>query len=92
MINKIVNINDIVFKEVEYGDELYDSILNRGVAIPIKVIKKDRKYECIDGNKRLSILKKLSKINKKFEKVYIMIVNDFSKSGSGFWGNTRNKH
>ncbi|NLC96084.1 MAG: ParB N-terminal domain-containing protein [Erysipelotrichaceae bacterium] len=92
MINKIVNINDIVFKEVEYGDELYDSILNRGVAIPIKVIKKDQKYECIDGNKRLSILKKLSKINKKFEKVYIMIVNDFSKSGSGFWGNTRNKH
>ena len=52
----------------------------------------DKGYECIDGHKRLSVLSDLSKIDVKYNYVIVMIVDDFTKAGSGYWGNTRNKH
>ena len=30
--------------------------------------------------------------DKKFEMIPVMIMNDYSKAGSAFWGNTQNKH
>lgn len=92
MINRLIELKDIKFNCINFDIDLYESILKRGILIPIRVRLKDDVYECIDGHKRLSVLKKLSKTDEKFNKVMVMIVNDFSKAGSGYWGNTRNKH
>lgn len=73
--------------------QLIASIAVRGVAIAIKVkqIAEDE-YLCIDGHKRLNALEILAKKDIKFSKVPCVIKNDFSKAGSGYWGNTKNKH
>ncbi len=92
MINRLIELKDIKFNCINFDIDLYESILKRGILIPIRVRLKDDVYECIDGHKRLSVLKELSKTDEKFNKVMVMIVNDFSKAGSGYWGNTRNKH
>ena len=92
MINRLIELKDIKFNCINFDIDLYESILKRGILIPIRVRLKDDVYECIDGRKRLSVLKELSKTDEKFNKVMVMIVNDFSKAGSGYWGNTRNKH
>ena len=91
MINTIVDIDEIEFEYIEDTD-LYESIKERGVAIPVKVNKLDNSYKCIDGNKRLSACKKLCATNEKYRRIPIMIMNDYSKAGSAFWGNTQNKH
>ena len=64
----------------------------RGIAIPIHVEKYEDKYKCIDGHKRLTCALELSKENDKYRRIPIMILNDYSKAGSSFWGNTQNKH
>lgn len=92
MINKTVDLASISFEEVPYSKELYESIATRGIAIPIKVEVKEDGFLCVDGKKRLTIAKQLAKENPKFNRIPIMITNDFSKSGSAFWGNTQNKH
>ena len=92
MINKSVNIDEIIYIKKEYDSNLYESIIKRGVSIPIRVKAMDKGYECIDGHKRLSVLSDLSKIDVKYNYVIVMIVNDFTKAGSGYWGITRNKH
>ncbi len=91
MINKTVHLDEIRF---EYSDPgtLVDSIRRRGVAIPVQVNVTDTGYECIDGRKRLSACRILSEEDASFEKIPVMILNDYSKSGSSFWGNTQNKH
>ncbi len=76
----------------EPDDKLIDSIRIRGVAIPVRVIIKDNKYVCVDGQKRLSACALLGKEEEKFLQIPIMILNDFSKSGSSYWGNTQNHH
>lgn len=87
MINKKISVKEIEFNYVEYKQDLYESIKERGVSIPVKVLRDKNGYKCIDGHKRLSILQDLH-----IETVTIMLKNDFSKAGSGYWGNTRNKH
>jgi ParB-like chromosome segregation protein Spo0J len=91
MINTIVSLDEIKYKE-EDPQALLESIRNRGVAIPVQVNQRDGYYECVDGNKRLSACALLAKKDKKFKRIPIMILNDFSKSGSSFWGNTQNHH
>ena len=91
MINTIVSIDEIRFTYKEPG-RLLDSIRKRGMAISVQVKKRDGYYECVDGHKRLSACQELSKEDDKFKRIPIMILNDFSKAGSGFWGNTQNKH
>lgn len=91
MINTIVDIKQIHYTKVDPGNLLH-SIEKRGVAIPVQVNVRDGYYECIDGNKRLSACQILMQINEKFSKIPVVLMNDYSKSGSGFWGNTRNHH
>jgi ParB-like chromosome segregation protein Spo0J len=91
MINTIVDIKDIQFREEDPG-KLLDSIEKRGVAIPVQVNVRDGYYECLDGNKRLTACKRLIEKNEKFRKIPVVLMNDYSKAGSGFWGNTRNHH
>ena len=91
MINKKVHISKIHFTHIE-SESLIESIAKRGVAIAVQVNVHDDYYECLDGNKRLTACKILSLQDKKFEIVPVMIMNDYSKAGSAFWGNTQNKH
>ena len=91
MINTIVDI-DLIDFEYKEDDEIIASIKKRGIAIPVQVEKYEEKYKCIDGSKRLTAALILSKENEKFRKIPIMILNDYSKAGSTFWGNTQNKH
>ena len=91
MINKKVHISKIHFMHIE-SETFIDSIAKRGVAIAVQVNAYDDYYEYVDGNKRLTACEILSLQDKKFEMVPVMIMNDYSKAGSAFWGNTQNKH
>lgn len=92
MINTIVNIDEIDYEKEDPGEMILDSIRKRGVAIAIQVNRKDERYVCVDGRKRLTACQILSRENPKFQRVPIMILNDYSKAGSAFWGNTQNLH
>lgn len=92
MINTICDIHEIKFK-IKDCKNLLSSIETRGVAIPVQVNRtNDGTYECVDGNARLSACAILAKKDKRFRRIPIMILNDYSKAGSSFWGNTQNKH
>ena len=93
MINTIVDIKDIHYTYTDPG-HLLESIKKRGVAIAVKRLVNVREgyYECIDGNKRLSACQILSEKNDKFRRIPVVLMNDYSHAGSGFWGNTRNHH
>lgn len=91
MINTIVDIDQIHFEQVDPGN-LLDSIAKRGVAIPVQVNVRDGYYECTDGRRRLSACRILCADDQKFRRIPVMLMNDYSKAGSGFWGDTRNKH
>ncbi len=93
MINTIVDIEKIEFEEEEVSSSFLNSIEMRGIAIPVHVncIDKDT-YQCIDGRKRLTACKKLMIKDDKFRRIPVMLMNDFSKAGSSFWGNTQNHH
>lgn len=91
MINTIVNLDEIHFQKKEPG-QLTASIRARGIAIPVQVNQMDEGYECMDGNKRLSACAILAEEDAKFKRIPIMILNNYSKSGSAFWGNTQNHH
>lgn len=91
MINKKVSLDLIRYETKEAGD-LLQSIRERGVAIPVQVDEEENSYVCIDGHKRLSACALLAEENPKFAMVPVMIRNNYTKAGSGFWGNTRNKH
>lgn len=91
MINTIVSLEEIEYEQEDPGD-LLDSISKRGIAIAVHVNRTENGYVCIDGRKRLSACAILAKDNPKFQRIPIMILNDYSKAGSAYWGNTQNKH
>lgn len=91
MINRTVSINEIRFIEKDPG-ELTDSIRKRGIAIPVQVNADEEGFICVDGHKRLSASKILAAEDERFGMIPIMILNDYSKAGSAFWGNTQNHH
>lgn len=91
MINTIVSINEIQYETVEC-ERLVDSIRQRGIAIPIQVNRVESGYQCVDGNARLSACALLAQSDARFTNIPVMILNDFSKAGSSFWGNTQNRH
>ncbi len=92
MINTIVNLQEIDFEEKQPGDELLESIRIRGVAIAVRVNRTETGYICVDGRKRLTACRILGQEDQKYLRVPVMLMNDFSKSGSAFWGNTQNHH
>lgn len=51
----------------------------------------DEGIHCVDGHKRLSACSVLEKTENKEMEINCMITNDYSKSGSTFWG-ARNHH
>ena len=91
MINRTVDLEMIRFVYTDPGD-LLESIRRRHIAIPVQVNATDEGYECVDGNKRLSACLILSKEDPSFARIPVMILNDYSKAGSAFWGNTQNHH
>lgn len=91
MINTIVNLKEITYTYTD-PDMLLESIAKRGVAIPVQVNRKDSGYVCVDGNRRLSACEELGKTDPRFLRIPVVLMNDYSKAGSGFWGNTQNKH
>jgi ParB-like chromosome segregation protein Spo0J len=91
MINTIVKLQEIHY-ETKAPGILLESIRKRGMAIPVQCNARDGYYECVDGNRRLSALALLAKEDPKYERVEILILNDYSKAGSSFWGNTQNLH
>lgn len=92
MINTIVKLDQIEWEREEPGEVLLDSIRKRGVAIPVHVNRIENGYACVDGRKRLTACEMLAREDPRFCKVEVMLMNDFSKSGSSFWGNTQNRH
>lgn len=86
MINTMVDLKDIRFEERDPGI-LFNSIRERGMAIPVHVKKVANGYICTDGNRRLTACKMLGMV-----RVEVLLENDFSKAGSSFWGNTLNHH
>ena len=92
MINTIVPLAEIRFEFTDPGEVLLESIRKRGIAIPVHVNVSDDGYTCEDGRKRLSACRILSEENTKFSRIPVMILNDYTKAGSAFWGNTQNHH
>lgn len=92
MINTIVDIHEIDFEPEDPGEVILDSIRKRGVAIAVQVNRRDDRYVCVDGRKRLTACRILAEEDPKFRRIPIMILNDYSKAGSAFWGNTQNLH
>lgn len=92
MINTICDIEQIRYEKKDCT-RLLSSIEKRGIAIPVQVNAcVDGNYECVDGNVRLSACAILKEKDVRFRRIPIMILNDYSKAGSSFWGNTQNKH
>ena len=91
MINTTMDLSEIRW---EYRDpeDLLDSIAQRGVAIPVQVAKDEAGWYCTDGRRRLSACALLAEKDVKFRRIPVMITDDFTKAGSAFWGNTRNRH
>ncbi len=91
MINTIVELNQIKYVTCDPGS-LVESIRKRGVAIAVQVNVVEDGYVCIDGNKRLSACAILAEEDKRFARIPVVLMNNYSKAGSGFWGNTQNHH
>lgn len=91
MINTIADIEEIRFEKTD-AERLLHSIETRGIAIPVQVNRIDGGYECVDGRARLSACQVLMQKDPKFRRIPIMILNDYSRAGSSFWGNTQNLH
>lgn len=81
-----VKIDEIEFQEKEYSDILKQSIERIGLSFPIKVKLKEKGYECIDGHKRLTILKELH-----IQEVNVVIVNNGNVRSNDCWRD-RNYH
>lgn len=56
---KYIDIDEIIFDYSVYSIELFDSVKRIGLSFNVKTKLIDGKYYCIDGNKRLSIIKDL---------------------------------
>ena len=51
-----IPIDQIQYHYTSYSQKLYQSLLRIGFSFPVKVLKTDEQYQCIDGHKRLSAL------------------------------------
>ncbi|MEG0077341.1 ParB/Srx family N-terminal domain-containing protein [Anaerorhabdus sp.] len=77
---------------MEISNDLLESVENRGIIIPVKVEAIDQDtYRCVDGHKRLNAISRIEEKTKQEMEVFCMLTNDFSKSGSTYWG-ARNHH
>lgn len=91
MINTIVNLDEITYEPEDPGN-LLESIEKRGIAIAVQVNRCEHGYVCVDGRKRLSACAVLAEKDPKFRRIPVVLMNDYSKAGSLFWGHTQNHH
>ncbi|WP_041139193.1 ParB N-terminal domain-containing protein [Beduini massiliensis] len=81
-----LQIQTIEFDQKEYDDVLKSSVKRIGLSFPIKVEVKGSFYHCIDGNKRLTVLKDLG-----IEEVPAIVVNNGNNRSNDCWRG-RNHH
>ncbi|MBS5115271.1 MAG: ParB-like nuclease domain-containing protein [Erysipelotrichaceae bacterium] len=81
-----VKIDLIEYQPSKYPPILKNSIQKIGLSFPIKVITKQNKYECIDGHKRLTILKELN-----IQDVNCIIMDNGNNRSNDCW-RQRNYH
>ncbi len=81
-----LNIDDIEFNIKEYDEILKSSIERIGLSFPVKVEKVGNGYHCIDGHKRLSVLKDLN-----MNEVITIINNNGNNRSNDCWRG-RNHH
>lgn len=87
---KYAYLEEIDFTISSYSQSLYESIERIGLSFAIKVRLKNDRYECIDGHKRLTVLKALK--DKGIEKkITIIVINDGSVRSNDAWAG-RNTH
>jgi ParB-like chromosome segregation protein Spo0J len=91
MINTIVPLEQIHYEPEDPGS-LLESIRKRGIAIAVAVNVTNDGYVCVDGRKRLSACAILSREDPRFARIPVVLMNDYSRAGSSFWGNTLNRH
>lgn len=91
MINTIVNLDEIQYEYQDPGN-LTESIRTHGMAIAVQVNVTEHGYVCVDGRRRLSACAILAKQDSKFSRIPVVLMNDYSRAGSSFWGNTQNLH
>lgn len=89
-----VELSKIKYNYQQYDQSLYDSILRIGFSFPISVAIKDNQYICLDGHKRLSVLKDiLSQMPdyKKGQDVCVVVKNNDNTRSNDCWRG-RNSH
>lgn len=89
-----VSINQIHFQYQSYSQQLYDSIMRIGFSFPIKVRFIKDEYICLDGNKRLSVLSDILKVNPQYhrgDQVCVLIENNGNTRSHDCWRG-RNYH
>ena len=89
-----ININDIKFNYTSYNQSLYDSIYRIGFSFPIKIEEDESGYKCIDGHKRLSVLKDILTLHPDYhrgEDVTVIIINNGNTRSNDCWRG-RNTH
>ncbi|MDD6674600.1 MAG: ParB N-terminal domain-containing protein [Lactimicrobium massiliense] len=91
MINTIVDLDEIQYEYQDPGN-LTESIRTHGMAIAVQVNVTEHGYVCVDGRRRLSACAILAKQDPKFSRIPVVLMNDYSRAGSSFWGNTQNLH
>ncbi len=90
MINTTISLDEIDFTETDPG-ALLDSIRDRGIAIPVHVVRNNDRFICVDGNKRLTACRILQNEKPGLARVPVFIKGDYSKAGCAFWG-SKNHH
>lgn len=89
-----VDISQIQYTYQKYPQALYDSILRIGFSFPIRVELKNGRLFCIDGHKRLSVLKDILMNDPQYKRgseVCILIKNNGNARSHDCWRG-RNSH
>ena len=86
-----MNLDEIQYEYQDPGN-LTESIRTHGMAIAVQVNVTEHGYVCVDGRRRLSACAILAKHDPKFSRIPVVLMNDYSRAGSSFWGNTQNLH
>ncbi len=89
-----ISLDNIIFEHKAVSDSLRQSINRIGLSFPIKVIEINGLYQCIDGHKRLCILKEISECNPEhrfLKRIPVIIVNSDLNRSNDCW-RQRNMH
>lgn len=77
-----IPIQQIDFIPTNYSIDLQKSIERIGLSFPIKVSQNNERFTCMDGNKRLTILKHLNILE-----VNCIVLNNGNNRSNDCWRN-----